>query len=386
MDTKSAKRNFLFDGAYGNRNTGDDLFCAISAWGAMRFWSARRVRFVTANLPIMPESVAPLVPQAILAGKRLYRGYVYSLLALTYRLLYAAKSSAVVYAGGSTLWRVPFARRVLARGAHLLGTPLVGIGLSVGPFRTAQDRQRVEHFLQQFSFLALRDHASGKEAVAMSLPYTPVQAFDLAGLLPAVYGAVNRRETMIEPPTLGVALCHYERFHPSLDQAVEASREERVKETLVRLAERESVKIRFYVLNAHPQRGDWNLAREMSATLEPLCSVEIVHYMGDPGQMWRQVAECDAFLAVRLHAAVLAYMAHVPFVMVAYHPKCTDFAEYVGLPEPYSFSSRGPEPIAAVEILSSLLHAPQFPDMTLQDAQARAQLNFTAAPWHVQQD
>jgi len=275
---------------------------------------------------------------------------------------------------------------MLQSAAQLSGKPLAGIGLSIGPFKTQQDRQGVTHFLQRFSFLALRDHTSFKEANAMSLPYTPVQAFDLAGLLPAVYGPVRWRGTGMERQTLGVALCYYERYNPSSDLSLEASRQERIKETLVRLVKRENIKIRFYVFNGHPQCGDLELARGMGAALEPFCPVEIEPYTNDPGQMWRRVAECDAFLAERLHSAIFAYMAHVPLAIVAYHRKCADFAESVGLPGIYRFSSAGPDPTTAVEVLSNLLRAPQFAEMAPQDAQAKAELNFTAAPWYVRWD
>jgi len=324
----------------------------------------------------MPESADPLTPQAILQAKPLSRGYAYSLLTLIYRSIYLANSSGFVYAGGSTLLGVPHANFVFQLVARLLGKPLVGMGVSIGPFETPRDRQRVAHFLRKFSFLALRDRASFEEATAMSLPYTPVLAFDLAGLVPAVYGPPRARRTGAERPMLGLGLGH--------NAPYEAAKEERIKDTLIRLAQRENVSIRLCVFNGHPKYGDLRLAHRMSAALEPYCPVEVVPYTEDPGQMWRRVAECDAFLAERLHSAIFAYMAHVPFAVVEYRRKCADFARDIGLPEFCRFPGTGPDPAAAAELLSSLFHAPSFADMTPQEAQAQAELNFVKAPWYVE--
>jgi polysaccharide pyruvyl transferase WcaK-like protein len=332
-------------------------------------------------LPVMPDTVAPLAPQAIFAGKPLCSGYLRSLLTLIYRVIYTANSSGVVYAGGSTFWHMPLAKRIFMRVVQVLGKPLIGIGVSIGPFRNQRDRQRISRFLQHFSYLALRDRASYEEAKAMTLPYAPVEAFDLAVLLPKVYGPMPRRRSGSERLTLGVGLCHYERHYPWLDVALEASREGRLRETLLRLAKREHIRVLFYVFNGSRVWGDVELAQEMAATLKPFCPVEVVPYTRDPGQMWRRFEECDAFLAVRLHSAVFAYVAGIPFALVEYHRKCADFAQDVGLPRVYRFSSSGPEPAVGAETLSNLLHAPQYAQLALNDAQAKAELNFTAAPW-----
>lgn len=364
----------LFDGYYGMQNTGDDIFCTIAAWGARRYWSARRIRFAASQLPVMPESVAPLIPQPIFRSKPLVRGYVYSMLVLIYRSVYLAKSSGIVYAGGSTLLDIPRAKHALRQVTRLLGKSLAGIGLSIGPFETERDRQGVTDFLQQFSFLTLRDRASCELARSMSLPYTPVLAFDLAALLPAVYGPLHWRGIGAERPTLGLGLGH--------NAAYDAVKEACIKETLIRLAKRHAIQIRVCVFNGHALYGDLRLAQRMAEALRPFCPVEIIHYTNDPGQMWRRVAECSAFLAERLHSAIFAYMAHVPFAVVEYRRKCADFANDIGLPEIYRFSNSGPDPDTAPEVLSSLLFAPSFAELSPQEAQARAELSFVGAPWY----
>ena len=37
------KRQVIFTGYYGNFNTGDDAFCAISAWGADHYWKTNDI-------------------------------------------------------------------------------------------------------------------------------------------------------------------------------------------------------------------------------------------------------------------------------------------------------------------------------------------------------
>lgn len=367
----------LFDGYYGMQNIGDDVFCVISAWGAKHYWQAQCLRFAATTLPVMPGSIGPLSPQAIFNGKPLLGGYLRSLLTLLYRSVYAARSSVIVYAGGSTLLDMPMAKRLLQGVANFLAKPLVGIGLSIGPFKTEQARQDIINFLQQFSFLTLRDRASLAEAQKMSLPYTPIRTFDLAGLLPSVYGSFQRGSVDSERLMLGVGLGYNSRRLRTPETVL---KEQRLTETLIRLAKKTRIQLRFCVFNGHPVYGDLDLAQQMTAALKPFCPVEIVPYTNDPGQMWRKVAECRAFLAERLHSAIFAYMAQTPLAIIEYHRKCTDFAQDIALPELYRFPGGGPEPESAAEILANLLLTPQLAQMPVEEAQQQAKLNFVTVP------
>lgn len=62
-----------------------------------------------------------------------------------------------------------------------------GIGVSVGPFKSVEDEQAIKNYLKSIDFLALRDQTSFDYLSSLDLPYEPVNAFDLAALLPEIY-------------------------------------------------------------------------------------------------------------------------------------------------------------------------------------------------------
>jgi polysaccharide pyruvyl transferase WcaK-like protein len=157
----------------------------------------------------------------------------------------------------------------------------------------------------------------------MNLPYEPVRAFDLAGLLPAIYGARGVAEAARER-ILGVSVCGHE-SHVRGDLRAEEHREGVLLEALKLVARLYSPQFHLFILNDNPRFGDRALTRRFAAALRPLANVQVVPYSADPKVTWQRISECTAFLSVRLHGAVMACFARVPFLLVEYHQKCSDF-------------------------------------------------------------
>src|SRR5690606_20664277 len=54
---------------------------------------------------------------------------------------------------------------------------------------------------------------------------------------------------------------------------------------------------------------------------------EIIPYYGSVYKSWKMINQCDFMIATRLHAAIIAAFADVPFILNEYHQKCTDFLD-----------------------------------------------------------
>lgn len=364
----STSGQLAFGGYYGQMNTGDDCFCAISAWGARHYWHHENVGFLSGTLPAMP------VPgRALLAGRNRFRGH--RLLKL---LTGIRQARGVIFAGGSIFHgRVGLDRRLIYLVNRLQGSWLGAIGVSIGPFSNREEEKTVIKSLRKFSFLALRDAHSYELAAAMNLACRPIRGFDLAGLLPMVYGrpypeTADGRTGKV----LGLICCHYERFRGG-DLDAERRREARVAETVQRLARQTELHIKIFVFNGHSRTGDAGLAEEMKQDLAPFASTEIVPYQGDPGLSWRQVAACDAVFAVRLHGAIFACMAEVPFLLVEYHEKCGSFLDDIGLPEGFRIGDMTTEPRHCAELLAGFLYGNSWKGIPVADLTRRAELNFS---------
>ena len=130
------KHKLLFCGYYGHFNTGDDAFCAISAWGAKHYWSAEEVLFLSRHLPKLPVPAK----QALLT-RRFFRGQT-----LAELLVHLIRKSTVVFAGGSTFHSELgiLSLKNAINIAHRMGINRIGgIGLSLGPFKDDKSRRSI---------------------------------------------------------------------------------------------------------------------------------------------------------------------------------------------------------------------------------------------------
>ncbi len=140
--------------------------------------------------------------------------------------------------------------------------------------------------------------------------------------------------------------------------------------------------VRLLTLNNHPVHGDDELvsiaARDLAA--RGIC-VEIVS-RADVGvaAMWDAIQTCTAIVAVRLHAAIPAYLCNVPFVLHEYHRKCSDFLHDVGQQAELRIDSE--TPVSQIkEAIAAALGGGSQPRLNASDYRARAVQAFRAAPW-----
>jgi len=366
------KRKITFCGYHGRMNTGDDAFCAVAAWGAKHYWNTNDISFLSRRVPKLPTPA-----KRAMFSKSFFPGQ-YSL----ETILNFAAAPTVIFAGGSLFYRTIDKRWLFRyiKWFQRIGRINVGaIGVSLGPYRTQNARKSIEKLFSKFSFLSLRDSRSFKEASLMDLPFKPVQSADLAGLFPKIYGQATRNSsTKSSNLTLGVSVCHYERYVGKVEQQ-EKRREKLMLDTLIKLANAMPVTIRLFVFNAHPTFGEVQLTNNFAERLKAYTQVEIVPYSNAPGLTWQQVGKCDAFLGIRLHSGIFACVAGVPFVMVEYHQKCTDFLDDIEAPQQWRIGDFSKSPDFAVEILKDMLQNKTQPfPINLQSLAKKAERNFTA--------
>src|SRR5690606_27154160 len=118
---------------------------------------------------------------------------------------------ALVFAGGSTIHSklAPSSIRWKAfkRKSDKQMLKIGGIGVSVGPFKSIKDEQAVQSYLQQMDFLAVRDQVSFDYVSSLDLPFSPVNAFDLAALLPEIYNYKTDEKKRRGKSVIGVSVC-----------------------------------------------------------------------------------------------------------------------------------------------------------------------------------
>src|SRR5699024_6781570 len=129
--------------------------------------------------------------------------------------------------------------------------------------------EAVKSYLRQMDFLAVRDQASFDFVNSLSeLPYKPVNAFDLAALLPTVYKrenrAVNKKNKII-----GISVCPYESLQVGMDLKQEEKRNRMLVDLLKQINKQEDIFFRFFVINGNKRLGDFKLTKEVISRANP---------------------------------------------------------------------------------------------------------------------
>ncbi|MGY0652466.1 polysaccharide pyruvyl transferase family protein [Luteimonas sp. A537] len=312
----------VLTGYYGAFNTGDDAFCEVAAWGVTKLLKQAKPLFFARSLPIINTPADVFYP---------YDGYLSFARAVSFIL----RSSYFISAGGSTFHSSlsltdPRTYAKLKKDLHVAGKT-AAIGISLGPYKDSAAEKSTINYLRSLDYLALRDARSFEIASSYDLPRPPVLAFDLAALLPAIYGDKTQCCVLQQPEkVVGVAACYYERYSGgSLEQ--EEERFTFLKDSLVQLKKDYSGPLRFrlFIFNGHPEFGDEEITRRLAHAIGGE-SIEIIKYSPVVRETYRLVQECDVMVSIRLHAAVFACFAQTAFFLLEYHQKCTDFLDDVG--------------------------------------------------------
>jgi polysaccharide pyruvyl transferase WcaK-like protein len=355
------------------QNAGDDAFIEVTNWGAAEFWKQEECYFVTPRMPQLihrAQSIWPFASYAALA-----RG-----------LWQIARSSVFVSAGGSTFHSAFHAQdlRTYAWLKKKLGfSGATGaIGISLGPYTSVKAEKQHIAYLKSLDFLALRDTPSFELAMSYNLPYLPVRAFDLAALLPDVPG-INLSCPFQHDgkPILGISVCNYESYTQG-DLVHEKQRNAFIAALLLELMLLGDFHYRFFIFNGHPELGDEALTQELIEKVQrsyPAFDYEVVPYEANVARTFSAIAQCQAMLSTRMHASIFACYAGIPFFLMEYHRKCTDFLDDVGQHPAYRLcdGELAPQQVAltmAAALSAQEVHRPRH----LAETRARALLNFTA--------
>lgn len=351
-------------GYYGMSNYGDDLFNDVLRHGASQILPSHRVRVASAPSPRARGPLARMFRR--IEASDSVAGSVWRLI----HGLILLRARMIILGGGSVLSEMKGVREVQSKLARFTRTRFQAWGVSLGPFPSPRDFESVAAFLRRMDRVIVRDRRSLK--VANEMGVVAAMGGDLAALY-ADQHPRSPRSTSHTHRRIGLALCNtpaspidVNSLADSLAAAISDSPSHREDLVVV------------LVLNNHPVHGDEEISVQAADRLKShgLPVLMIRHSEADVGVIWSAIDELDALVAVRLHAAVSAYLTSVPFLLVEYHPKCSDFLDDVR----QDAGLRVPRNAAITDVrtgLSNLLSDPVAPGMPAGDYVARAVRTYT---------
>lgn len=361
----------LFTGYYGHSNTGDDAFVEVASWGAEKYWDKIENIFLAkkANLPITSKKL---------------KGYPFSV-PKTYglqRKALLASTDYLISAGGSTIHSKMHNNNIkqLAVENKKKGgkVKIGGIGVSIGPFKTTRDESAIIEYLKNMDFLAVRDQASFEFVSSLELPYQPINAFDLAALLPKIYKEKDEISLLNNKKVIGISVCPVESISDRKNVLHEYKRNIKTVDLIRNLDKKGDIHFKFFVINNHPISGDLQLTKETIEKVSPN-SFEIVSYNKETRVIWNEISSCDFVISTRLHAAIFACFSDTPFMLNEYHRKCGDFLDNIDYDESLRLWNSEYDPIEKSETITKLLSnkADYIYPTKVNEMQIQAELNFT---------
>lgn len=318
-----------FSGYYGMSNYGDDLFAITCALGAEKYWGVQPAVIAP---PICGIEEFCTVPRSF-RSEYLKVDTSGALVRAFYKGSAVLKSNMLVLGGGSTVSPLPPKIFDFYSRFPLFKSRLAGIGLSVEPVVASKEvEENLARFLKEFKFISLRDRASYEYVSGLGVSCPKIMARDLVGALPGLL-QIGPKEAN-EKTVIGVAPCNYESYvGGSKDK--EKDRNLGVIEGVINFARQKTAAVLLFSMNNHPLVGDDDLVLQYEKKLHDAgieCLIVSNAEVGPIG-VWNKIRSCNYFVSVRLHGAITAYLNEVPFLLVEYHKKCTEFLVDIGMPD-----------------------------------------------------
>jgi polysaccharide pyruvyl transferase WcaK-like protein len=311
--TQRGNTRIAFFGFYGRHNFGDDLF-----------------GYLLQSLSARTPGIHPLIVGASPARELTHPFHLPLARALWARpgavgaaartVTYVAAvlhAKAAIFGGGSLFGAhasLPFAKLIVGLGQRF-SKPVAALGVSVGPFATAERRDAFARVLGAIPRIAVRDEASA-HAVADATGSTPPNLKDLAFALPALYTpkrAARERRTLI----VSIHLRQYMDAVLAILANVDSQR--LVDEVLFVSLDEESVAV----------TGD--IAR-LFAPSNVL--VNRFQYGESITEVVDLLAAATCVVTSKLHGAIVSFVYDVPVMLFCYQRKCAEFLLDNGLSGP----------------------------------------------------
>lgn len=315
MKKEKIVKKIYFKGYYGFQNVGDDIFCVTADWICNNHWKETQAIFIGDKLPMISDNSIEVNPKNRIL-RRIYEIYV------------CLAADAIIYFGGSVLSKVSGWKDIkfYFEKLRIFNKKIGTIGTSIGPFLNEKEYNSIKKLLLKFQFISVRDYSSLELLERMNVSKAPNFSFDPAIIITDIYPSLKKKKYEKNKIKIAVSLCRYERYK-SGDLNIELKREKSLLNFIDSLLkENDNIEeIIFFEFNGNPYNGDKEITEEFQKHIKSKVKTSIVSYTSDTEKFCNYLNECDFLLGVRLHAGILAYALSIPFLLVEYHPKCTEF-------------------------------------------------------------
>jgi len=312
-------------GYYGMQNSGDDALMYATAWAARHLLECDKTKV---GLYGDHERETQSDYQLSLAFNQKYLGQN--------RLLHyktALQSKRIIFGGGSVLHSKTDIN--LKRQLMSLSSPKksLAVGVGIGPFTSIAAEKSCAKFLNECGYVGVRDALSLDIAQSIAPNANVKKTFDLAPLLLC---SKKYKPQHVKRKGIALTLCSVAiNAMGKIDKNAEQQRIEQFTQLITQLYQKTGESITLIELNGHNSLGDWKINNNIIAKLSKKIPVTIKKYEQNPIALLEHLGGYKAILSMRLHGAILGYLAGTPVLSVNYHSKCQGWCSEIGMHEDY---------------------------------------------------
>lgn len=303
-------------GYHGRKNLGDDIFLVLGVRWLERYFGITQAH-IAGYCDSVPATIdgSKVTLVAFEERNALFRRTVW-----IQTFLRALRSDVILFCAGSIFTIQPFTLAFsLLKILKIIRpeTKIYGIGVSIGPFRTASDRYWCSQLLKNFDGLILRDTKSLTELRQEGWDKYIV-GYDLA------LTWHEARKVNMPSSYFRVGLCINGSGSIAVDSILSALE--------VFQANKPPLVIDVLSVCTDSNDGDVVFSEAIIGRLRSNFSVEHSIYYGyHPDEYLKRIRGCSCLISNRMHTAVLAMMQGIPTFALSYAPKILDFYDHCSI-------------------------------------------------------
>lgn len=256
----------------------------------------------------------------------------------TRELVLSIASADLIISVGGGFWtdnsrKAVYVHLLQVVAALISGRPVVSLGVSLGPFRSAWRSRLVGKVLDKTDAIVLREEESLLSAQAMHISSDKVHVYaDMAfGLLPTI--RMRQSVTQYGPPLrIGVTAKKYLFPQATDPQKAQSHYEYTLAVVIDSLIEHHNAEVVFLPQVIGPGGDDDRIVQHRIMNLSK-CSHRVTMLDGNfsPLGLIECIGELDLLIATRFHSAIFSMLANRPVIAIAYEHKTTGIMELMGL-------------------------------------------------------
>lgn len=212
---------------------------------------------------------------------------------------------------------------------------LIFLGHGLGPINKPLSKFFLKLIFRKTKSISVRDHDSYEIVESLGFKEKCFLGFDCTGLLLEDIKKLNSdANKQKKKKIIGIScLPAYSEYmkNPSKDKEMIKDIVESIKPIL---KNRKMMEIKFFSFNNGQKSSDKNLIINLKDQLKEFSDkLEIVEYNSNITSLLSEISNCDAFLGMKYHSILFAYLFNKPLIVVGYLGKCNSLAKSIKLPD-----------------------------------------------------